>query len=68
MRDSESEVDGTKSRPRKMTFKELETFLRNHDQPFCHGQQNYFGALLIILRGALFIILKLTPATSENDP
>ena len=28
----------------------------------------YFGALLIILRGALFSILKLTPATSENDP
>ena len=27
-----------------------------------------FGALLIILRGALFSILKLTPATSENDP
>ena len=28
--------DGTKDRPRKMTFKELVTFRRNHDQPFCH--------------------------------
>lgn len=38
MRFDGSEVDGTKDRLRKMTFKELVTFRRNHDQPFCHGQ------------------------------
>ena len=29
--------DGTKDRLRKMTFKELVTFRRNHDQSVCHS-------------------------------
>ncbi len=32
------------------------------------GQIRCFGALFIILREALFFILKRSPATSENDP
>ena len=32
-----SDGDGTKDRLRKMTFKELVTFRRNHDQTVCHS-------------------------------
>ena len=43
-------------------------FCHFSDSPWMSLNNDCYGALLIILRGALFSILKLTPATSENDP
>ena len=58
-----------------MRIKEMLPICSQHLTEFVWNPHKYwllfgrcFGALLIILRGALFSILKLTPATSENDP